>query len=96
MRAKALAVLCVFAVASTAKAQTSIATVPSADGTPIANAPIALPSGIGQTDDHGYFEVDAAPGNLLTVRGGGDECRIPLPEFLEKGDFVRLGKVVCR
>ena len=36
LRAAALVVLCVFAVASMAKAQTSVATVPSADGTLIA------------------------------------------------------------
>ena len=38
MRATVLFVLCVFAVASTATAQTSIATVPSADGTPVASS----------------------------------------------------------
>ena len=67
-----------------------------ADGTPIANAPIALPGGIGQTDDRGYFEVDAAPGFVLNVNGSGDGCRIPLPDTLKQGDFVRLGKVTCQ
>jgi hypothetical protein len=69
----------------------------SADGEPLANAAITLSRGIGQTDDNGYFQVDAAANDVLEFNISEDRtCKVPLAGIKTDGDFARLGKVVCR
>ena len=71
--------------------------VVSPDGEPVANASVTFPNGIGQTDDRGYFQVDAAAGDVLEFRvGEKDACRLPLAAMPREDDYARLGKVVCR
>ena len=44
----------------------------------LANASVTFPNGIGQTDDRGYFQVDAAAGDVLEFRvREKDACRLP-------------------
>ena len=67
------------------------------DGTPIRNAPITATRGIGQTDDNGYFEVDASARDVLKLdRRDGSTCKLPLAGTSRDSDYVRLGKVTCR
>jgi hypothetical protein len=69
----------------------------SADGTPIANANIAARRAVGQTDAEGFFEVDAATGDVLEFSNGdGATCKVPLASLATHGDYARLGRVVCR
>lgn len=67
------------------------------DGKPVANAPISLSRSIGQTDDHGYFQVDAAASDVLQFRlGESGTCKVPLARVHADGEYARLGKVVCQ
>ena len=67
------------------------------DGRPIADASIAIARGIGQTDAEGYFQVDAAAGDVLEFRYGGNRsCKVALASIEAQGDYARLGRVVCR
>lgn len=67
------------------------------DGRPVANAAVQSPSGIGETDDHGYFQIDVASGDTLSfdsAAAGSCQAKVDAPEKRE--DVVPLGKVVCR
>ena len=69
----------------------------SADGTPIANASIAARRAVGQTDAEGFFEVDAATGDVLEFSNGEKvTCKVPLASLATDGDYARLGRVICR
>lgn len=67
------------------------------DGESVANASITFSQGIGQADEHGYFQVDAAANDVLHFQSGrGHSCNVPLAGNESDGDYVRLGRVVCR
>ena len=68
----------------------------ASDGSPIGNAPITAGRGIGQTDENGYFEIDARAGSVLQFRLGAGTCQVPLAGARVDGDYARLGKVECR
>ena len=69
----------------------------SPDGVPIANASIAARRAVGQTDAEGFFEVDAASGDVLEFSNGEKGvCKVPLVSLAMDGDYARLGRVVCR
>ncbi len=67
------------------------------DGRPIANANITLSRGIGQTDENGYFQVDAKDDDVLHLEPARDmPCAVPLAGLQRDGDYVRLGRVICK
>jgi hypothetical protein len=67
------------------------------DGHPVANATVQSPSGIGETDDNGYFQIDVAAGETLSFdSAGAGSCRATVGSAQRKDDLVALGKVVCR
>jgi hypothetical protein len=69
----------------------------SPDGTPIANASIVARRAVGQTDAEGFFEVDAATGDVLEFGNGENgPCRVPLASLATEDDYARLGRVICR
>jgi hypothetical protein len=68
----------------------------AADGSPIANAMVEAPHSIGETDDNGYFQIDAANGDTIAVTRDGSRCEIRLAGAVPRNDFVSLGKVVCK
>jgi hypothetical protein len=68
----------------------------AADGSPIANAMVEAPHSIGETDDSGYFQIDAANGDTIAVTRDGSRCEIRLAGAVPRNDFVSLGKVVCK
>lgn len=67
------------------------------DGRPVANALVQSNRGIGETDDHGYFQVDVAGADTLSFRKGEqDACQVAIPAPKDAGDLLSLGKVMCR
>ncbi len=68
----------------------------TADGQPIANATISLPRGVGQTDEGGYFQVDAAANDVLRFEAGDTSCKVALAGLKSDGEYARLGRVVCK
>ena len=67
------------------------------DGQPIANANITLSRGVGQTDENGYFQVDAKEDDVLHLESARDmPCAVPLAGLQREGDYVRLGRVICK
>ena len=68
----------------------------SADGTPITNALVQAPHSVGETDENGYFQIDAANGDSLAFTRGSARCEVRLDGAVPRNDFVSLGKVVCK
>jgi hypothetical protein len=67
------------------------------DGRPLANASVESTRGIGETDGHGYFQIDVASGDRLSFTVGGDQaCQVQLGAIEEARDFAKIGKVICR
>ena len=68
-----------------------------ADGTPVANAMVQSRHGIGQTDQNGYFQVDAVDRDVLELtNAGASACKIPLNPLQAPGDYASIGRVVCK
>ncbi len=66
------------------------------DGHPLANAIVRLGSLAVQTDDRGYFQIEAEPGAELNVSmAGRSNCKVVLPREFDKGPYVRLGTRIC-
>lgn len=67
-----------------------------ADGRPVVGANIRAESGIGQTDDSGFFQIEAAEGAELAVAlGDGRSCRVQPPASGRGEAFVKLGTMIC-
>lgn len=67
------------------------------DGRPLANAAVQSARGIGETDQHGYFQIDVAAGDMLSfVSAGAPSCEARMGATVPREDFVALGKVICR
>lgn len=66
-------------------------------GQPVANATVQSRRGIGETDEHGYFQIDVAAGDVLSfASAGAASCEAKVAAARPREDFVALGKVVCR
>lgn len=66
------------------------------DQKPIAYARIEAGSYWGETDENGFFQVEAASGDLLQVtRADGRKMARHLPEFSADEETVRLGILTC-
>ncbi|GAA4747473.1 TcfC E-set like domain-containing protein [Sphingomonas daechungensis] len=69
----------------------------AANGSPLVNAAIKSSTETGQTDENGYFQVDAAPGETLEFQAGGSPpCTVSLAGVHLEGDYARLGEVICK
>jgi hypothetical protein len=66
------------------------------DGSPVSNAMVQAPHSIGETDDNGYFQIDAAFGDILSFTRGSSRCEVALDGSAPGKDVVALGKVVCK
>ena len=66
------------------------------NGAPVAHAAIALSRGIGQSDDSGYFQVDAAAGDVLQFKSGDETCNVAVAGIKPDSDYARLGRVICQ
>jgi hypothetical protein len=68
-----------------------------ADGLPVAGAMVQSQRGIGETDEHGYFQIDVAGADTLSfTRGTLPPCHAMVAAESRDTDLVSLGKVVCR
>lgn len=67
-----------------------------ADGMPIRNAVVQAPHSVGETDENGYFQIDAANGDALAFTRGSSRCDVRLDGAEPRNDFVSLGKVLCK
>jgi hypothetical protein len=67
------------------------------DGLPVAGAMVQSQRGIGETDEHGYFQIDVAGADTLSfTRGTLPPCHAMVAAESRDTDLVSLGKVVCR
>ncbi|MEO6310997.1 MAG: CS1-pili formation C-terminal domain-containing protein [Sphingomicrobium sp.] len=67
------------------------------DGVAIADARVESRHGLGQTDTDGYFQVDVAGGDLLSLsRADHDACQVSVTNAKPNNDYASLGKVVCQ
>jgi hypothetical protein len=66
------------------------------DGAPVANAMVQAPHSIGETDDNGYFQIDAASGDVLSFTRGSSRCEVTLAGSSPSKDILALGKVDCK
>jgi hypothetical protein len=66
-------------------------------GEPVRQAMVSNPAGIGETDDNGYFQIEAENGSALEVglRGGG-ACQVDLPQLQPRDGYAPLGTLICR
>lgn len=68
-----------------------------ADGTPVANASVQSRRGVGESDEHGYFQIDASGREpLVFTAADGGSCRAELHEIRAAGAYSSLGKVLCQ
>jgi hypothetical protein len=66
------------------------------DGTPLAGASLTTRGAWGETDDHGYFQIEAAAGAELTVTtADGRSFNTALPPGKDERGITRLGLVTC-
>ena len=66
-------------------------------GEPVRQALVSNPAGIGETDDNGYFQIEAASGSTLEVgMRGGASCRVDLPQLQSQDGYAPLGTLICR
>ena len=67
-----------------------------ADGRPVSGANIRAEGGIGQTDDSGFFQIEAAERAELDVAlADGRSCRVRPPASNRGEAFVKLGTLIC-
>ena len=68
-----------------------------ADGSPIVFADITATSGIGQTDDQGYFQIETGTNEVLNVRTrDGRTCRLTIGNLKISNGYAPLGKQQCQ
>lgn len=66
-------------------------------GEPVRLASVTNPAGIGETDDNGYFQIEAESGSALEVAlPGGASCHVDLPQLQPKDGYAPLGNLICR
>lgn len=66
-------------------------------GEPVKLASVSNPAGIGETDENGYFQIEAESGSPLEVAlPGGRSCRVDLPQLQPQDGYAPLGTLICR
>jgi hypothetical protein len=66
-------------------------------GEPVRQALVSNPAGIGETDDNGYFQIEAESGSALEVgMRGGAACHVDLPQLQPQDGYAPLGTLICR
>jgi hypothetical protein len=69
----------------------------TAAGAPFRNGDITSEDAVAATDDHGYFQIQAAGNASLTVHAAdGATCTATLDARHTTAPFVALGDVPCR
>lgn len=67
-----------------------------ANGQPVGAAQVRTEGGIGQTDNSGYFQIEAGDGAELTaLLPDGRSCKIQPPRSSRGEQFVKLGTLIC-
>jgi Mat/Ecp fimbriae outer membrane usher protein len=67
-----------------------------ADGVPVANATLKSGGGFGQSDDNGWFQIEAAAGARLDVAlPDGRSCQVDAPAKRPESGYAALGTVLC-
>lgn len=68
-----------------------------ADGSPIVFADITATSGVGQTDDQGYFQIETGTNEVLNVRTrDGRTCRLTIGNLKISNGYAPLGEQQCQ
>jgi hypothetical protein len=67
-----------------------------ADGTPVANAAVHASDAIGNTDDNGYFQIEAGSRSVLKVQAiDGRQCRLQVTATPSTESYAALGTLRC-
>lgn len=67
------------------------------DGSPIADANVASPRGIGSTDSQGYFQIEVGASDDATITSkNGETCALKLGVGRRSEDYLPVGAVVCQ
>ncbi len=67
------------------------------DGNPIANAVLEGDHGTGSSDGEGYFQIDVAANDAVTLRSvAGETCQLAVGRTKPSRGFSSVGKVVCQ
>lgn len=67
------------------------------DGARVKGASVQSKRGVGETDDQGYFQIDAGSrDSLLFTSADGRTCHVKLGDLAARGSYVSLGKVLCQ
>ena len=68
----------------------------AADGTPLSNITVTGAGSISETDDNGFFQIEApARATLSAALPDGEKCEIQLPDPVDEGGYARLGPLIC-
>ncbi|QKR99773.1 hypothetical protein F9288_09085 [Sphingomonas sp. CL5.1] len=66
------------------------------DGRPLGNVAVAAPGETSQTDDNGYFQIEASPDASLAISSAGRAlCRLGLPVVAQREGYLRVGTLTC-
>jgi outer membrane usher protein FimD/PapC len=66
-------------------------------GRPIASADISGPHGIARTDEQGFFQIEAARQDRLTLVGRtGTKCTLGISGAASRDGYISAGDVICR
>ncbi len=67
------------------------------DGAPVKGASVQSRRSVGETDDRGYFQIDAGSrDSLLFTSADGGTCHVQVGDLAARGSYASLGKVVCQ
>lgn len=67
------------------------------DGQPVTNAVVTSKHGMGQSNEDGYFQIETAASDQLAFETGSTgRCTVDVALQEQRGDFARLGKVLCK
>ncbi|MBB3763457.1 TcfC E-set like domain-containing protein [Sphingomicrobium lutaoense] len=66
----------------------------TSNGEPLVRHMLRSSQGIGQTDDHGFFQIDATPGETVVAQGQ-EPCRIDLPPVDSETEFKAFEEIIC-
>lgn len=66
------------------------------DGRPVADAVVKSLKGIGQSNSHGYFQIEIAGADQLSFSTAEDACTVALARAIQGAEYASLGNVICR
>ena len=67
------------------------------DGSPVETATVQSRRGLGETDAHGYFQIEVGADDELTFTGHeSTTCHVRVAGVIPHDDYASMGRVLCR